>query len=63
MTAQLQRRIEAAFEARAQLNAESIDQLKPDLYHVIALLESGQARVAEPAAGSGADDARARVSD
>ena len=50
MTAQLQQRIEAAFDGRAQLNANSIDLLKPDLYHVIALLESGQARVAEPIA-------------
>ena len=49
MTEQLQKRIETAFDNRAQLEGESIEALKPDLYHVIALLESGQARVAEPA--------------
>lgn len=50
MTTELQNRIESAFEGRATLNEQSIDALKPDLYHVIALLESGQARVAEPTA-------------
>jgi len=49
MTEQLQKRIETAFDNRAQLEGESIEALKPDLCHVIALLESGQARVAEPA--------------
>ena len=48
MTTELQQRIESAFEGRATLIEQSIDALKPDLYHVIALLESGQARVAEP---------------
>ena len=51
MTEQLQQRIETAFDNRAQLDAASIDALKPDLYHVIALLEAGEARVAEPAGG------------
>lgn len=48
MNTELQNRIELAFEGRASLNEQSIEILKPDLYHVIALLESGQARVAEP---------------
>jgi 2,3,4,5-tetrahydropyridine-2-carboxylate N-succinyltransferase len=48
MTIELQKRIELAFEGRATLNEQSIETLKPDLYHVIALLESGEARVAEP---------------
>ncbi len=48
MMTDLQKRIEAAFDARATLNEQSIEALKPDLYHVIALLESGEARVAEP---------------
>jgi 2,3,4,5-tetrahydropyridine-2-carboxylate N-succinyltransferase len=47
MTIELQKRIELAFEGRATLNEQSIETLKPDLYHVIALLESGEARVAE----------------
>ncbi len=51
MTEQLQQRIETAFDNRAQLDAASIDALKPDLYHVIALLEAGAARVAEPDGG------------
>lgn len=46
MTIELQKRIELAFEGRATLNEQSIAALKPDLYHVIALLESGEARVA-----------------
>ena len=33
------------------LDAAAIEALKPDLYHVIALLESGDARVAEPQDG------------
>ena len=49
MTEQLQKRIETAFDNRAQLEGESIEALKPDLYHVLALPDSGQARVAEPA--------------
>ncbi|MFY8060934.1 MAG: 2,3,4,5-tetrahydropyridine-2,6-dicarboxylate N-succinyltransferase, partial [Arenimonas sp.] len=51
MTTELQARIEHAFDNRAALDAAAIDALKPDLYHVIALLESGDARVAEPQEG------------
>ena len=38
MTEQLQKRIETAFDNRAQWEGEAIEALKPDLYHVIALL-------------------------
>ena len=51
MNAELKLRIEHAFDHRAALDAAAIEALKPDLYHVIALLESGDARVAEPADG------------
>ena len=51
MTDALKNRIEQAFENRATLDAAAIELLKPDLYHVVALLESGEARVAEPGAG------------
>ena len=45
MTAELKTRIEHAFDNRATLDAAAIEALKPDLYHVIAMLESGDARV------------------
>ena len=51
MTAELKTRIEHAFDNRAALDVAAIEALKPDLYHVIALLESGDARVAEPQDG------------
>jgi len=51
MNIELQARIEHAFDNRAALDVAAIEALKPDLYHVIALLESGDARVAEPQDG------------
>jgi 2,3,4,5-tetrahydropyridine-2-carboxylate N-succinyltransferase len=51
MNTELQARIEHAFDNRAALDVAAIEALKPDLYHVIALLESGDARVAEPQDG------------
>ena len=51
--AELRDRIEAAFERRAELDAVALAALQPDIEAAISLLESGQARVAEPD-GSGA---------
>lgn len=51
--AELRDRIEAAFEHRAELDAVALAALQPDIEAAISLLESGQARVAEPD-GSGA---------
>jgi len=44
----LRAQIEAAFEARATLDAAAIAALRPRVDEALALLESGQARVAEP---------------
>ena len=50
--AELQRAIEDAFDRRASLTAEEIDRsVRPTVEHVISLLESGAARVAEPVDG------------
>jgi 2,3,4,5-tetrahydropyridine-2-carboxylate N-succinyltransferase len=46
--AALRAELEAAFEARATLDAGAIEVLRPRVELAMALLESGQARVAEP---------------
>ena len=46
----LRSRIDAAFERRAELDAATLAALRPDVEAAIDLLESGQARVAEPTA-------------
>ena len=49
--AALRGRIETAFERRAELDAAALAALHPDVEAAIDLLESGRARVAEPADG------------
>ena len=49
--AELRAELEAAFESRASLDAAAIDRLRPRVERAMALLESGEARVAEPEAG------------
>ena len=44
----LRSRIEAAFERRAELDADALSAVRPDVEAAIGLLESGEARVAEP---------------
>ena len=44
----LRSRIEAAFERRAELDAAALNAVRPDVEAAIGLLESGEARVAEP---------------
>jgi 2,3,4,5-tetrahydropyridine-2-carboxylate N-succinyltransferase len=48
--ATLRAELEAAFEARATLDAGAIERLRPRVELAMSLLESGQARVAEPGA-------------
>ena len=45
----LRTRIEDAFERRAELDAAALAEVRPDVEAAINLLESGEARVAEPA--------------
>ena len=49
--AQLRNELEAAFEARATLDAVAIERLRPRVERAMSLLESGEARVAEPGEG------------
>ena len=49
--AQLRNELEAAFEARATLDAAAIERLRPRVERAMSLLESGEARVAEPGEG------------
>lgn len=44
----LRSRIEAAFERRAELDAAALNAVRPDVEAAIGLLESGEARVAQP---------------
>ena len=46
----LRSRIEAAFDRRAELDAAALVAVRPDVEAAINLLESGEARVAEPTA-------------
>ena len=46
----LRSRIETAFERRADMDAEALSAVRPDVEAAINLLESGEARVAEPVA-------------
>src|SRR6478752_3009416 len=48
--AELRAELEAAFEARATLDAGAIEKLRPRVERAMSLLESGEARVAEPSA-------------
>ena len=49
--ADLRAELEAAFDARATLDGGAVEVLRPKVERAMQLLESGQARVAEPGDG------------